>query len=190
MASVTTLRGEIRGNDTVLEHFPQLVILLITIFAGKTSTKLDPGLSLPARIFIDENAYFLWTSAFISLLSICIGHIVFIVTLNGSFKTFKGVVLMIPYYLVSVVARVFYILIFFTPFLGLLDVSHHGTQGYKWNGPDPAPGFTLAIFDITGGLSKSWLGKNNFSIECFMHFRKWNSSQLRGRVETTAIRRS
>ena len=62
LASVTTLRGEIRGNDTVMEHFPQLALLLTTIFAGKTRTQLDPGLSLPTRIFIDENSYFLWAS--------------------------------------------------------------------------------------------------------------------------------
>ena len=67
---MTTLRGEIRGNDTVMEHFPQLALLLTTIFAGKTRTQLDVGLSLPARIFIDENSYFLWASALISLLSI------------------------------------------------------------------------------------------------------------------------
>ena len=180
------MRGEIRGNDTVLEHFPQLALLLTTIFAGRTMTQLDPGLSLPARIFIDDNSYFLWASALISLLSICSGHMVFIVTLNGGFKTFKGILLKIPYFFVSVVARVFYIMLFLTPFLGLFDVSHHGIEGYKWHGPVP----TGQVFEITGILGESCPMKTTTIPLNAYHSRKWDYHKIRRCVEEIALRQS
>ena len=140
-------------------------------------TQLDEGLSLPARIFIDENSSFLWTSALISLLSVCFGHMVYVITLNGGYSTSKGTIMQIPYFFISVAARVFYILLFITPFLGLFDVSYHGTEGFKWQQPSPKS----QVFEITGNLRHSWLVTT--IPKSTQLSRKWDRHNIRRCVE-------
>jgi hypothetical protein len=139
LTSLRILRSEIRSNENVLEHFVQLVVLIVILLVDLSSTKVDVSLG---KFFLHENEGFLAFSAIISFVSLVRGHLFYIEAKNHVWLPIKGKAIQFVYFLLSILVRVFYIILFFTPRLGLFETLKFVQMGRL-------KGTSFPIYDIT-----------------------------------------
>ncbi len=114
------LRARWRANENMLEHLPQLALLLLLICIDKSESRQVDNLALV--LLGDRVNVFLAFSSIISLASLVKGHIFYLgsAAFRGGLSLVGKAVLFV-YYLLGCLGRVAAFLIFLTPTLGLLD---------------------------------------------------------------------
>jgi hypothetical protein len=121
-----TFLAQSRMNENTFEHFFQALLILIITALKFTSTKTVGGL---ASLIADDNTLLLVFSAIWSVKSITMGYIQSVSMSKGDFLPFKGKLFLLLFVLISCLARMFGILVFFVPSLGLVNVLMHWKSG-------------------------------------------------------------
>ena len=127
LENLKILRSKLRSNENILEHFPQLVILILLILIKKTRTS-TVSLYFSKNI-VPENELIFYASAMGSLLSLVRGQIFRLGVKKNGFLPMIGKLILCAFYVVSIFSRVSAFLLFFTPNLGLLDTLFHHKMG-------------------------------------------------------------
>ena len=109
------IQSVMRANENVLEHLPQLVILLLLIFIKSSKDTTTVPLHLSSNL-VPENAFLFIASAVTSFFSIIRGQLSNVVAKKNGFLPSLGKLALFVYYTVGIGARVVAILLFFTPF--------------------------------------------------------------------------
>ena len=132
-----TLKAELRNNENSLEQLPQLIILILLYLIHDTKTVMvETGSHFAENLLGDQGnfAYLnksmvLIFSATFSLISLVRGQMGLGISLGRGFVPLMGKLLLSIYYCIGTLARVFAVVLFFTPNLGLLDTRHHSKSG-------------------------------------------------------------
>jgi hypothetical protein len=120
------LRTEFRAIGNIVEHFVQLITLLLIIFLDKSVTKKVTSLD---KIVLGENRDFLVFSTLMSCFSLLRGQLSYISAKKDNFLPLKGYLILVFYILVSLSVRVFTIVLCYTPILGLFNSNYHEKLG-------------------------------------------------------------
>jgi hypothetical protein len=120
------LRTQFKSNENVVEHFVQLIMLLLIILVTKSDTKKVTSLD---RIVLDDNETFLVISTIISCVSLLSGQVSHLSAMKGSFLSLTGKCILYAYFLISLSVRVFVIMLCYTSVLGLFSTNQHGKLG-------------------------------------------------------------
>ena len=145
------LSSELRANENVLEHLPQLVILLLLILIKKTETTTVP-LHLSMNL-VPENEFIIYASATASFLSLVRGQLHLIESKKNGYLPSIGKLFLLAYYIIGTAARVFALLLFFTPILGIFNTVFHNKLGKMGVGAYRVPVYgpvkwRTSVFDI------------------------------------------
>ena len=127
MVNLKKLRSQLRGNENILEHFPQLVLIILLILIKKTRTS-TVSLYL-SKNFVPENELIFYASALASFLSLVRGQLTMLGMKKNGFLPMGGKLILCAFYMVGILARVAAFLFFFTPNLGLLNTLFHYKSG-------------------------------------------------------------
>jgi hypothetical protein len=120
------LRVYFKATENVSEHFPQLVILMLILMLRKTNT---PKVVQMDKIFLNDNDIFILFSTAWSFFSLTKGHLSYIQALKSNYLSLVGKLMLLLLFATVLSGRLVYILIFFTPNLGLFDTNFHGILG-------------------------------------------------------------
>merc|ERR1712117_782854 len=112
------LRAEMRANENILEHLFQLVILLLLILIKQFKQTTTVPLYLSDNLVSDNQLLFV-LSALTSFFSLARGQLATLIAKKGGFVPFLGKMVLLCYYTIGTAARVFGLLLFFTPSLGI-----------------------------------------------------------------------
>ena len=147
---------ELRSNENITEHLIQVVVNLLLILISKSKTTT-------ASVFIAEYVVnqvkesFLITSTAWSMFSLIRGQISLHTSKKNHYVPFLGkFVVLILYYTTTTLARVWAIVLLFTPYLGLFDTLHHYNHGSKQAWPQKAD---WAVFDISPNGTVIWFNE-------------------------------
>jgi len=121
-----TFLAQSRMNENIFEQFWQALILLLITALKFTSTKTVGGL---ASLIGEDNTLLLIISAGWSIKSITMGYLKSVSMSKEDALPFLGKLILSLFVLLSCLARLLGILIFFTPSLGLMDVLVHLKMG-------------------------------------------------------------
>ena len=127
LVNMKKLRSQLRGNENILEHFPQLVLLILLILIKKTRTS-TVSLYL-SKNFVPENELIFYASAIASFLSLVRGQLSRLGMKKNRFLPMGGKLILCAFYTVGIFAKVAAFLLFFTPNLGLLNTLFHQKSG-------------------------------------------------------------
>ena len=134
LKELKTLQAKLRTNENVLEHLPQLSVIVVLMLI-KASSTITESAHLSNNLLRGSD-FILISSATISLLSLVRGQLNLTILKKNGFVPLLGKAILILYYATGTVARVFAIVLFFTPSIGLMDTLHHLRLGQL-----PAYGF-------------------------------------------------
>ena len=123
---VRQLRAKIRANENVVEHFVQLCLFFVVILAELSSTR---SVQTVGKFFLVDNRGFVFLSIGLSLLSIVRGHINYVAVRKRGHLPTIGMLFLAVYFALSCFARVWAVVVFFTPLLGLFDTLEMGRTG-------------------------------------------------------------
>ena len=115
-----------RMNENTFEQFLQALILIIITALKFTSTKTVGGLE---SLIGEDNSLLLILSAGWSIKSIAMGYLQSMSMSKEDTLPSLGKLILFLFVLLSCLARLFGILIFFAPVLGLMDVLMHWKMG-------------------------------------------------------------
>ena len=121
------LRKKLRANENAVEHLPQLVIIVLLILVQNSRTSTIPP-HLSSNFLADED-WFLYTSAVLSFFSLVRGQFGLVKAEKKGFIPTLGWVILPAYFAICTAARVFAIMIFYAPSLGLMDMLYHRKMG-------------------------------------------------------------
>ena len=115
--NILLLKAELRSNENIVEHFPQLTLLLILILTELSATSTVQTIG---NIIIDGNAFYVTIGIAISIFSLVRGQISYLEAMKcGHMRPLAKYCILPAYYLISTMARVFAFIILVTPILGL-----------------------------------------------------------------------
>ena len=133
-----------------VEDFVQLALLLVLISFWHTNTSsISTGVGASDVLFqvwggddsLIPHPEYVFAST--SLLSLILGHMSLLSTNKNGFTTFIGHwFIALPYFIISTASRIFSVVLFFTPIIGLFDTLHLVQMGMipassdKWTGPN------------------------------------------------------
>jgi hypothetical protein len=120
------LRSNLKVNENVAEHFPQLVIMLIILALRKTTT---PTVANMDKIFFNNNELLIVLSTSWSFISLLKGLLFHIKATKDNFVTSLGQIILLLYFVIGMSGRLLHIILFFTPLLGLFDTNYHSVLG-------------------------------------------------------------
>ena len=126
---IHTQKMNLRSNENVLEHSILLVVLLTLILVGKSETTTVPGQLSTNLADIDAYAFTFYASATASCISLIRGTINHVVAEKKGFVPIVGQLILLAFILNGAAIRIFAILLFFTPSLGLMNTLYHGEFG-------------------------------------------------------------
>jgi hypothetical protein len=124
--ALQSLRADIRANENVLEHFVQLVLVLVVLALQRTSTKNVVGMD---KIFLNNNDVYIVLSAIWSFYNLLQGQAFYIESGKANFLPVIGKLIILSYFAFGISGRLVAVLLFFTPRLGLCDTNYHGYLG-------------------------------------------------------------
>jgi hypothetical protein len=127
MQALKILRTQFKSNENVAEHLIQLIILLLIIFMNKSATIKVTSLE---KLVLDDNGTVLIVSTIISCVSLLSGQVAYISAIKGNFLSLTGKLILYIYFSISLSARVFAIILCYTPVLGLFNTNGHGKMGF------------------------------------------------------------
>ena len=171
--SLYDLRSKFRGNERLLEHFVQLVLLATVILVDRSETRSVDTLG---KVVLDNDFRFVVVSAGLSFISLVRGHVFFLKAKKQGQLPFKGTVLVLLYFFVGAVARVTALLLFLMPTLGLLGVLNHGLTGQigmeYWMVMDFTPSGKVNAYEVweenfkIGSVSEIFTSKGTTGLMC------------------------
>ena len=161
---IRALLFELRANDNSFEHFVQFTVLSAIVLFSRTSSPIVAGFN---KVFIEEGSYLFVLSALTSLWSLVRGPIAYLSSRKNGFMGFTATLLLIPYFAVGVVTRLFAALLLLTPDLGLFDTMHHYTKGRLEM--DRNSGYAI-MFDPDENISFYELWDDNYRMRTFGSF--------------------
>jgi hypothetical protein len=115
-----------RLNENSTEHFLQSFLLIIIIALKFTKTGTVFGLR---EMFASGNMALILMSSIWSIVSMVLGHLHWMVVKKDDFLPLKGKVCLAVLGLISQVSRIFAVLLYFSPSLGLMDLLMHWKMG-------------------------------------------------------------
>jgi hypothetical protein len=124
--ALVSLKSNLKANENVAEHFPQLVILLLILALRKTIT---PTVAKMDNIFLNDNELFIVLSTSWSFFSLLKGLLFYIEATKCNFVTSLGQIILLLYFVIGMSGRLLSTILFFTPLLGLFDTNYHGVLG-------------------------------------------------------------
>ena len=116
---IRQVHATLRSNENVAEHLVQLCLFTIVLLAEESGTRT---VQTVGNILIEENRNFVYLSTLLALSSITRGHMNLIDAIKKGYLPFIGKIILVPYFLLSTIARVGAVVVFFTPLLGLFNV--------------------------------------------------------------------
>ncbi len=118
MHAAQNVRAKLRANENVLEHLVQLTLLVTILLAEMSSTR---SVQTVGSIVVNVDVtYYAVGAALLAVVSLIKGHIAVIDAKKKGHLPFKGKYIILPaYFGLSILSRVYAILIFLTPALGL-----------------------------------------------------------------------
>ena len=152
-----TLKAELRNNENSLEQLPQLIILILLYLIHDTKTvNVVTGSHFAVNLLGEDQGNFTYLnkshvlifSATFSLISLVRGQMGLGISLGRGFVPLKGKLLLMIYYCIGTLARLFAVVLFFTPNLGLLDTRHHSKSGQL------SAEIGSSVFDVENGTAK------------------------------------
>jgi hypothetical protein len=120
-----SLRADIRATETVLEHFSQLVILLLILTLTNTNTAKVVRMD---KIF-NNNELLIFVSTAWSFISLLRGLVSYVKASKSNYLPLLGQLVLFTYFAVSMSVRLLSIVLFFTPHIGLFDTNYHSILG-------------------------------------------------------------
>ena len=135
-----SLRAEMRANEAVAEHFVQLSLLVVVLLAEASTTRT---VQTAGNIVVESSRLnFAVFSIAVSLMSLMTAHVGFVAALKRNQLSLAGKVMTATYFLVSATGRLFAVVVFFTPVLGLFDILKMAQVGLL-------PASTYTVYDVT-----------------------------------------
>ena len=152
---MTALLYEFRANENSTEHLFQLVLLAIIIEFARTSSPVLAGFN---KVFVEEGSSLVYLSALMSVFSLVRGPVAYLKSLKNGFLGIIGSIILIFYFAIGTMMRLFMIMLLFTPILGLFDTMNHYTKGNIESSPaEQHIGFGVDImYDITTTYPQHW----------------------------------
>jgi len=136
-----TLLAESRINENTFEHFSQALLLLIITALKFSNTKTVGCLE---SMIVKDNSFLLLISAFWSIISITLGYLQSVSMMKGDFLPVLGKLILSVFVFCSCIARLFGIIAFFVPSLGLMNVLMHWKMGKL----ETSPYYSNTIYEI------------------------------------------
>jgi hypothetical protein len=166
------LRTQFKFNENVFEHFVQMIVLLLIIFNNRSATVKVTSLE---KIILDNTDTFLIVSVIISCFSLLSGQVAYISAIKGNFLSLTGKIILCIYFTISRLTRVFVIILFYTPVLGLFNTNGHGIMGSinidemagiwgDYRGSDKLVTFRQAWSNVTLAVPDLYSMPNYFSL--------------------------
>jgi hypothetical protein len=145
------VRTEFKANENVVEHFVQLIVVILIILLNWTATKNVLNLD---KMFLNDKVVFQFFST-MSCLSVILGQLSYISAQKSSFLPLQGYILLSLHIAISLAAKVFFILLCYTPILGLFDTNYHEKLGFL---ETSLFGGLLTLYDVKGneGCYEAW----------------------------------
>ena len=122
-------------TSNILEDFVQLVVLTLLICFTRSDTSFVDGGDDTVDVifgawFSSNSTNWIPLFAVISLMSLILGHMGLLSANKNGFTTLVGHWLIaFPYFLVSTAGRIFLVILFYTPILGLVNTLYHSSRG-------------------------------------------------------------
>ncbi len=135
--------AESRMNENIFEHFLQALLLLIITAHKLTNTKIVTVGCLE-KLIGKDNTLRLFISAGWSIISITLGYLQYVAVMKGGFIPFLGKIILSFFIFLSCIARLFGIIVFFLPSLGLMNALMHWKMGKL----ETSSSFSDNIYDI------------------------------------------
>ena len=120
------LLAESRINENTFEHFIQALLLLIITALKFSNTKTVGCLE---SMIVKDDTFILFISACWSIISITLGYLQSVAIMKGDFSPVLGKLILSLFVFLSCIARLFGIIAFFVPSLGLMNVLMHWKMG-------------------------------------------------------------
>ncbi len=111
-----------KANELVAEHFIQMLVVLIVALVEESKTSTVATLS---RILLSEDDDFTEAALGLSFASLVIGHVMYIRRLKNGFLQTKTLLLQLVYFSLSAGGRLFSLVVYTAPALGLYDTMYH-----------------------------------------------------------------
>ena len=140
--AIKSMIAWMKMTSNILEDFVQLTILLLIIsYTYSDTSLLDGGAGTSEVIFkswlpnvtftfIPEEWVIPILFGCLSLVSIILGHLGLLTANKNGYTSLVGHWLIaFPYFLVSTAGRIFSVILFYTPILGLFDTLYHSSKG-------------------------------------------------------------
>ncbi len=123
---LSTLLAELRSNENSTEHLIQTQLLILLIALKFTETNTVSGFQ---ELLAGGQGYLLLISTIWSIASIIFGHVQSVVVLKGRQDSLIGILIHFFIGLLSFFSRIFAIVLFFAPSLGLFNLLMHWNMG-------------------------------------------------------------
>lgn len=123
----TSLNADLRANENATEHIIQIVVVIFLI-AIKYSHSVSTSTNLE-ELFVGNEVTLLVLSALWSILSLIRGHLSSLTVKKEIVPSLTGQLVFFCFILSSLLVRIFAILLFFVPPLGLFDLLMHWNFG-------------------------------------------------------------
>ena len=118
LLSLRSLRAKMRANENAVEHFAQLSLIVAVFLAEISSTR---SVQTVASLFLNDNVGFVAAAFAMSIFSIVRGHLNLVDFAKKGQLPITGKIILAAYFILGAVARVFAVVLFLTPLLGLFD---------------------------------------------------------------------
>ena len=134
------LRARLKVNEISAEAFTQLLIQLLLIFIKYSETAILPQQVVENFLPTDDSDIVLFSksispemllsiSALLSFNSLVLGQLHLTLSHKNRFMGFISKKVLLAYYAISTISRLFFFVLLFTPNLGLFDTMHHSRIG-------------------------------------------------------------
>ena len=152
------LRARLRSNENSTEHFVQVALAAIVVLVDVSDTRAVPTLR---EVFLGDSLAVIVFSGLLSLFSLVRGHLFYTDARKNGHLPLVGKLILFVYFVLSMAARIFAIVLFFTPLLGLFGTLKYAqmatvsaTMGYRKEG-DAVHDINPETLEITY-LNQTW----------------------------------
>ena len=148
--------AKLRKNENAFEHFTQTVLLMIVILLKYTTT---PTKSVLQELFAGGSMHLIVLSAIWSFSSLVVGFLQWVTLNKGNFLPIIGRVILASFAVLSLIARMSSVVLYFAPSLGLMNLLGHYQMGTLPTSKD------IKAYESNISFTDAW---NEFRIEDFM----------------------
>ena len=127
-------------NENNIENIIQCLVLVVLTLISQSSTTTVEGL---VAYLVNENTWLVVCFAIMSIIRIWTGLMNATGVSKGGYLPFTGKILLGLYFLITIASRIFCVVLYLAPCLGLFDFMSHYQNG-------------LAVPDKVGNLTLSW----------------------------------